>query len=33
MRYRIEYAYSLDELKEALSRVGNFVERLRNRQQ
>ena len=30
---RISYAYSFDELKEALSRVGNFIERLRNRQQ
>lgn len=27
---RISYAYSLDDLKEALGRVGNFIQRLRN---
>ena len=27
---RISYAYSLDELKEALRRLGNFIGRLRN---
>ena len=28
---RISYAYSLDNLKIALSRINNFVQRLRNR--
>lgn len=27
---RISYAYSLDDLKEALGRLGNFIQRLRN---
>ena len=28
---RISYAYSLDDLKEALGRVGRFIDRMRNR--
>lgn len=27
---RISYAYSLDDLKEALGRLGSFIQRLRN---
>ena len=28
---RISYAYSLDDLKEAVGRVGSFIDRMRNR--
>lgn len=30
---RISYAYSIDDLKEAIGRLGNFIQRLRNEQQ
>ena len=28
---RISYAYSIDELREAMKRLGSFIERLRNK--